>query len=273
MTDFPRSLVLVGAGKMGGALLEGWLRRGMPGAAVSILDPKPSEAMLALGPAHGVTVNPDAGALAPPEVLLLAIKPQMLDEAAAVLARLAGSGTLVISVMAGKTIANMRERMPQARALVRCIPNTPAAVGRGITVCHASPEVSGAQRDLADTLLQAVGRVEWVDDEALIDAATAVSGSGPAYVFYLAECMAQAGVAVGLEPGLAERLARATVEGAGELMFQDAATPPATLRQNVTSPGGTTAAALSVLMAGDGMAPLLREAVQLARRRAEELSG
>jgi pyrroline-5-carboxylate reductase len=273
MTDFPRSLVLVGAGKMGGALLEGWLGRGMPGTVVSILDPHPSAAMLALCASHGVTVNPDPAGLAQPEVLLLAIKPQMLDEAAPVLGRLAGPHTLIVSVMAGKTIANMRARMREARAFVRCIPNTPAAVGRGITVCTTSPAVSAAQRNLADGLLQAVGRVEWVGDEALIDAATAVSGSGPAYVFLLAECLAEAGVAVGLEPGLAARLARATVEGAGELMFQDAATPPETLRRNVTSPGGTTAAALAVLMAEGGLQPLMRDAVKAARLRAEQLSG
>ncbi len=273
MMEFPRSLVLVGAGKMGGALLEGWLGRGMPGTAVSILDPHPAEAMLALCAKHGVAVNPDPAGLAAPQVLLLAIKPQMLDEAAAVLAGLAAPETLVVSVMAGKTLANMRARMPRAQALVRCIPNTPAAVGRGITVCYPSPEVGAAQRNLADGLLQAVGRVEWVEDEALIDAATAVSGSGPAYVFYLAECLAKAGVAVGLEPGLAARLARATVEGAGELMFQDAATPPETLRRNVTSPGGTTAAALAVLMAGGGLQPLMTEAVKAARLRAEQLSG
>jgi pyrroline-5-carboxylate reductase len=273
MTNFPRSLVLVGAGKMGGALLEGWLNGGMPGQAVSILDPYPSDAMLALCAKHGVAVNPAPGGLDQPEVLLLAVKPQMLDDAASVLAGLAGPRTLIVSVMAGKTIANMRARMPKAGALVRCIPNTPAAVGRGITVCTASPEVSDAQRALADGLLQAVGRVEWVDDEALIDAATAVSGSGPAYVFYLAECLAAAGAAVGLEPGLAARLARATVEGAGELMFQDAETTPETLRRNVTSPAGTTAAALAVLMAEDALQPLMTEAVKAARLRAEQLSG
>jgi len=270
---YPSSLVLVGAGKMGGAMLTGWLKGGMPGRAVSILDPHVSPEMQSLAAAHDVQLNPEPASMAEPAVLLLAIKPQMLDAAAPLLTRIAGPDTLVVSVMAGKTIANMAARMPRAGAIVRTIPNTPAAVGRGITVCVASPEVTAAQRAQADRLLQAIGRVEWVDEEGLIDAATAVSGSGPAYVFHLAECLAAAGAAAGLPPDLAARLARATVEGAGELMFQDAQTSPETLRRNVTSPNGTTAAALAVLMGGDGMQPLMTEAVRAARQRAEELSG
>jgi pyrroline-5-carboxylate reductase len=152
------------------------------------------------------------------------------------------------------------------------MPNLPASIGRGATGAAANPEVTEGQRLVADALLRSVGIVEWLDSEALIDAVTAVSGSGPAYVFYLAECLAEAGVAAGLPPDLARRLARATVTGAGELLFRSEL-PPETLRQNVTSPGGTTAAALDVLMAKTGLAPLLREAVSAARRRAEELSG
>jgi pyrroline-5-carboxylate reductase len=178
-----------------------------------------------------------------------------------------------LSILAGKTIGDLRGRMPRARAAVRAMPNLPASIGRGATGAAASPEVSDAQRAMADTLLRAVGIVEWLPSEDLIDAVTAVSGSGPAYVFHLAECLAEAGVAAGLPPDLARRLARATVTGAGELLFQSDLAPE-TLRQNVTSPGGTTAAALEVLMGpSGGMKPLLREAVAAAKRRAEELAG
>ncbi|RFB78386.1 pyrroline-5-carboxylate reductase [Methylovirgula sp. 4M-Z18] len=274
MAGLPNSLVLMGAGKMGGAMLEGWLKLGVKGPSVAILDPFPAPSMLDLCAAHGVKVNPPVAEIAGPEVLVLAIKPQMLDEGAAMLMELAGSGTLVVSVIAGKTVGNLAARLPQAtKAIVRAMPNTPAAVGRGMTGCWANEAVSADQRAIADALLTSIGRVEWVDQEALIDAVTAVSGSGPAYVFYLAEALAQAGEAAGLPADLAMRLARATVEGAGELMYQDQATPAAQLRQNVTSPGGTTAAALQVLMAEDGLAPLMRRAVAAAQRRAGELSG
>jgi pyrroline-5-carboxylate reductase len=181
--------------------------------------------------------------------------------------------TLLISVLAGKTIADLKLRAPALRAVVRAMPNTPAAVGRGITGCAASAEVSENQKALTNRLLTAIGRVEWVSDESLIDAVTALSGSGPAYVFHLVECMAAAGVKLGLAPDLAMRMARATVEGSGELMFQDAATSAAVLRQNVTSPGGTTAAGLAVLMAEDGLGPLMEKAIQAARQRAKDLSG
>lgn len=269
----PSSLVLIGAGKMGGAMLEGWLKSGLPGQSVTIIDPHVAPAMQALAARHGIALNPPASSVAEPEVLILAVKPQMLDSAAATLSAIAGPATLVMSVVAGKTIANLKERMPRATAFVRAMPNTPAAVGRGITGAAASSAVTPAQRAMADALLKSVGRVEWVGGEDLIDAVTAVSGSGPAYVFYLAECLAKAGIAAGLPPDIAERLARATVEGAGELMYQDAGTEPAQLRINVTSPGGTTAAALAVLMADDGMEPLLTRAVAAARTRAGELAG
>ena len=269
----PSSLVLVGAGKMGGAMLEGWLKGGLPGSAVTIVDPHAGAAMQALAHRHGIALNPPTGTFPEPEVLILAVKPQMLDSAAETLSAIAGPGTLVMSVVAGKTIANLKERMPRASAFVRAMPNTPAAVGRGITGAAGSPAVTDTQRAIADALLKSVGRVEWVATEELIDAVTAVSGSGPAYVFYLAECLAKAGVAAGLPQATAERLARATVEGAGELMYQDAGTEPAQLRINVTSPGGTTAAALGVLMATDGMEPLLTRAVEAARTRAGELAG
>jgi pyrroline-5-carboxylate reductase len=206
-------------------------------------------------------------------VLVLAVKPQMLDEAAAPLNALLGPGTLIISILAGKTIGNLRSRLPSAAAVVRAMPNLPASIGRGATGAAASPEVSEGQRLMADALLSSNGIVEWLGSEDLIDAVTALSGSGPAYVFHLVECLAEAGTAAGLPPDLAQRLARATVTGAGELLFQSDL-PPATLRQNVTSPGGTTAAALEVLMREEqGLKALMQEAVAAAKRRAGELSG
>jgi pyrroline-5-carboxylate reductase len=270
-SQLPQSLVLVGAGKMGGAMLEGWVKLGLEGHRITLIDPHIGEAMSALAAEKGMNVNPAKPA--PAEVVVLATKPQMLDTAAPSVQALIGPGTLLISVLAGKTLGDLGQRLPNAGAMVRAMPNLPASVGRGITAAAAGPGVSAAQRAMADQLLAGVGKVEWLDSEGLIDAVTAVSGSGPAYVFHLVECMAAAGAAVGLPADLAERLARATVEGAGELLFQSDLSP-ATLRQNVTSPGGTTAAALAVLMADqDGMPPLLRRAVAAAKQRAEELAG
>jgi pyrroline-5-carboxylate reductase len=272
MSDsLPRSLVLAGAGKMGGAMLEGWLRMGMPGSAITVIDPKPSAELLALAQRHGFVLNPPRAA-SEPEVLVLGIKPQMLAEAAAALEPHAGPGTLVLSILAGKTIGNLRDRLPRAGTVARAMPNLPASVQRGATGIAPEPHITGRQRDLAAALLSGIGTVEWLADEGLIDAVTAVSGSGPAYVFLLVECLARAGAEAGLPPDLAERLARATIEGAGELLHRSDLAP-ATLRQNVTSPGGTTAAALEVLMAPDGLQPLMTRAVAAAKRRAGELSG
>src|SRR3954453_4359933 len=190
--SLPSSLVLVGAGKMGGAMLEGWLKVGMPGSGVTILDPRPSTAMADLCARHGIALNP-AEPRTGPEVLVLATKPQMLEDAAAAGDRLLGPGTLVISVLAGKTIGDLRSRLPQARAVVRAMPNLPAAIGRGATGAAPNAEVSEAQGLVADALLRGVGIVEWLASEDLIDAVTALSGSGPAYVFHLVECLAEAG--------------------------------------------------------------------------------
>ncbi|GJD51141.1 Pyrroline-5-carboxylate reductase [Methylobacterium crusticola] len=266
----PASLVLVGAGKMGGALLEGWLADGLPGPRVAVVDPAVSPETARLCGTHGVRLNPPG--LGAPEALVLAIKPQGLEGAAASVAALVTPATLVVSVLAGKTLADLKARLPGARAVVRAMPNLPASIRRGATGAAASPETTEAQRRVADALLSGVGLVEWLDSEDLIDAVTAVSGSGPAYVFLLAEALAEAGAAAGLPPEVAARLARQTVAGAGELLGRSPQ-EAATLRQNVTSPGGTTAAALGVLMAGDGLAPLMRAAVAAARRRAEELAG
>jgi pyrroline-5-carboxylate reductase len=269
----PSSIVLVGAGKMGGAMLQGWLSLGLKGSSATVIDPYPSPELNALAAQHGVRINPPAGSVTAPEVVLLAIKPQTLDAAAPDIAALVGPDTLVVSIMAGKTIHNITSRIATARAVVRAMPNTPAAVGRGITGAAANAAVTPAQREVAAALLSAIGRFEWVSSEDLIDAVTAVSGSGPAYVFLLAECMAKAGVAAGLPADLAERLARSTVEGAGELMWRDAGTDPAQLRKNVTSPGGTTAAALEVLMGPDGLEPLMTRAIAAAKQRGRDLSG
>ncbi len=266
----PRSVLLVGAGKMGLAMLEGWLARGLPGAAVTILDPHLSADAAKVAGSHGIAANPDRPA--PADVTVLAIKPQSLDSAAPALASLV-AGSLVVSVLAGKTVADLSSRLPAAASFVRAMPNLPASIGLGATGAYASPGVTAAQRGFADALLTAVGIVEWVGEESLIDAVTALSGSGPAYVFLMAEALAAAGVEAGLPADLSARLACATVSGAGALIARSDL-PPSRLRENVTSPGGTTAAALALLMDGtEGLGPLMIRAVAAARRRAEELSG
>ena len=275
MTDRPRfgSILLVGAGRMGRALLEGWLAMGVEGRDLAVIDPHPSGELEDLCRRCGVALNPPVADLGPPDILVLAVKPQMLDAAAPSLASTLGPGSLLLSIIAGKTMQDLTARFPAARVLVRAMPNTPAAVGRGITGVAAHGDITAAQRDTVSRLLEAVGRVEWLPSEALIDAVTAVSGSGPAYVFYLTECLAKAGEAAGLEPAVAARLARATVEGAGELMFRQPDLTPASLRQNVTSPAGTTAAALDVLAAPGGLEPLMARTVAAALRRARDLAG
>jgi pyrroline-5-carboxylate reductase len=273
MSEWPRSLVLVGAGKMGEALLRGWLAGGLAPARVTIVEPKPSPAIAAVAAEWGIALNPPLAGLAAPDALFLAIKPQTLEAAAPDLAPLAGAETLAISILAGKRIADLAARLPRARAFVRVMPNTPAAVGRGASAAFASPATSARQRQWTQSLMSAVGQFDWVADEGLIDAVTAISGSGPAYVFALVEAMAEAGAKLGLPAELAMKLARATVEGAGELLHREPAVTAATLRENVTSPGGTTAAALAILRAPDGYPALLAKAAAAARDRARELAG
>jgi pyrroline-5-carboxylate reductase len=260
------TIMLAGAGKMGSAMLTGWLAEGLDPSRVVVIEPMPAAEISALA-AQGVRLNPTEAAAA--DTLVLAVKPQMFREAGAALKRWVSPSTLVVSIMAGTTIAVLHEVC--GGALVRAMPNTPAAIGRGITVAVPDVHVSAAQRATADALLRATGAVEWVDDEALMDAVTAVSGSGPAYVFLLAEELARAGVAAGLPETLATKLARDTVSGAGELLHRSDL-DASILRQNVTSPGGTTAAALSVLMGADGFAPLLTRAVAAATARSKELA-
>jgi pyrroline-5-carboxylate reductase len=262
------TIVLVGAGKMGGAMLSGWLAQGLDPKHVAVIEPHPSDEISGLV-ARGIHLNPlpkEIGAVA---TLVIALKPQMFREAGPKLKSFAGSSTLVVSIMAGTTISSLQEVC--GGSVVRAMPNTPAAIGRGITVAVAAKNVSAEQRAVANALLRATGSVEWVDDETLMDAVTAVSGSGPAYIFLLAEELARAGVEAGLPQELATRLARETVAGSGELLYRSEL-PSATLRQNVTSPGGTTAAALEVLMGPDGMQSLLTRAVAAATRRSKELA-
>ena len=268
LANLSGSIVLAGAGKMGGAMLTGWLAQGVDAGKLAVIDPAPSDEITALA-AKGLRVNPAQGELGKAAVLVTAVKPQMFADAAPQLRALVTSSTLVISIMAGVPIAKLSQAC--GGKVVRAMPNTPAAIGRGITVAVADNGVDQHQRAIADALLRATGSVEWIDDEALMDAVTAVSGSGPAYVFLLAEELARAGVAAGLSPELATRLARETVAGSGELLHRSELTSE-TLRKNVTSPGGTTAAALDVLMGPGGFQPLLTRAVAAATKRSRELA-
>jgi pyrroline-5-carboxylate reductase len=268
LKDITGTIALAGAGKMGGAMLTGWLAQGLDAKRVVVIEPQPSAEINALA-AKGIRLNPSAGDAGAVDTLVVAVKPQSFREAGAALKQFVGSSTLVVSIMAGTTIAALEEVC--GGMVVRAMPNTPAAIGRGITVAVAAKNVSAAQRTTADALLRATGSVEWVDDESLMDAVTAVSGSGPAYVFLLAEQLARAGVEAGLPAELATKLARETVAGSGELLHRSELAS-ATLRQNVTSPGGTTAAALEVLMGEGGMQQLLIRAVAAATKRSKELA-
>lgn len=257
-----RGLVLVGCGRMGGALLDGWLKNGLLAGAVHVIEPHPRPELSDLG----VSLNADLPA--DPAVLVIAVKPQMMAD---VLPRLSvGARTLVVSVAAGVTIAAYEAAFPGA-PIVRTMPNTPAAIGQGVTAIIGNGLAGPAELDLAEALMAAVGRVVRLQDEAQMDAVTALSGSGPAYVFHMIEAMAAAGVAEGLAPDLALALARATVAGAGALAVADDE-DPGKLRENVTSPGGTTAAGLGVLMdPGTGLPPLMRSTVAAAAARSREL--
>ncbi|MBI3705530.1 MAG: pyrroline-5-carboxylate reductase [Rhizobiales bacterium] len=269
LAKFPGALLLVGAGKMGSAMLDGWLARGLAPKRIATIEPQPGKSMKALTK-RGLKLNPKGKATAA-AAIVIAVKPQTAPAAVPPLAAYVDKSTLVLSIMAGRTIGFLEKSLPGA-AIVRAMPNTPAAIGRSISVAVANGKVSARQRKLATDLLAAIGKVEWVQDEALIDAVTALSGSGPAYVFLLAEAMTKAGIAAGLPAELAARLARETVAGSGELLHRSEL-DAATLRQNVTSPGGTTAAALEVLMGPGGFDELLTKAIAAATRRSRELAG
>lgn len=268
--DGCRTLVLVGCGKMGSALLRGWIASGVA-SCFRVVEPAGGPPGFATTAEISWHRTPEDLPHEPaPDAVFFAVKPQIIDAVLPDYRRWAGSHTLFVSIVAGKTIAGITRHLGPA-ALVRTMPNTPAAIGRGITVACANPRVTPGQRRLCDQLLSAAGESAWVEDEALLDAVTAVSGSGPAYVFLLIEALAKAAEAAGLPPDLALRLARSTVAGSGELArLSDES--PAQLRENVTSPGGTTRAALDVLMAEDGLAPLIGRAVAAAALRSRELA-
>ena len=259
-------LVLLGCGKMGSAMLAGWLARGLPADAVWVVDPHPSEWVQAQG------VHLNAPLPAAPAIVLVAVKPQMMAEALPSLQAMGNSETLFVSVAAGTTIRYFEKTLGAQTPIVRAMPNTPAAISRGITAIVANDAAGPAALDEAEVLLRAVGEVVRLTDEAQIDAVTGVSGSGPAYVFHMIETMAAAGEAQGLPADLALQLAKATVAGAGALAMQSDESP-SQLRVNVTSPNGTTQAALEILMdAQNGFPALLNRAVSAAADRSRELA-
>jgi len=270
LKPFPGPLLLLGAGKMGSAMLEGWLERGLSPSKLIVLEPQPGKAVRSLT-RRGLKLNPK-GKVARASAIVIAVKPQSAPEAIPSVRAHVGKSTLVLSIMAGRTIRFLESAFPASTAIVRAMPNTPAAIGRGITVAVPNGKVSARQRKQASDLLAAIGAVEWASDESIMDAVTAVSGSGPAYVFLLAEAMTKAGIAAGLPAALAVQLARETVAGSGELLHRSDL-DAATLRQKVTSPSGTTAAALSVLMGPGGFDELLTKAIAAATRRGRELAG
>jgi pyrroline-5-carboxylate reductase len=266
-----RTLLLVGCGRMGTALLRGWLARDVAAQFVVV---EPAGVPPDLEETANLAFHRDPETLPPhlaPAAVVFAVKPQTIDSVLASYRRWASPATVFLSIVAGKTLAGIARHLGSA-ALVRTMPNLPASIGRGFTVACANPLVTPGQRSLCEALLGAVGESAWVDDEGLLDAVTAVSGSGPAYVFLLIEALARAGEREGLPAALAMRLARATVAGAGELARRSDETPAA-LREGVTSPGGTTRAALDILMAADGLEPMIARAVAAAASRSRVLAG
>lgn len=265
------NVLLVGFGNMGRALARGWLDRGHAAERIRVVDPgeaaRAEAADLGLSAAAGLEAEAIQGA----DVILLAVKPDKVEEVAAALES-SLSGQVVLSIAAGKRLASVEDNVGAGVPVVRVMPNTPAAVGRGMSVLCANAAVGATQREACTYLMEAVGAVEWVDDEGLMDAVTAVSGSGPAYVFLLIEALGDAGCAAGLPPALASKLALETVAGAGAYA-QVADVDAGELRRRVTSPGGTTEAALDVLMAEEGLPALLERAVQAAVKRGAELAG
>lgn len=271
LQSVPGPVLLVGAGKMGGALLEGWLSRGLPPALIAVRDPSTSVELAKLLSSKRISRDPPPPLLSNYAAVVVAVKPQEAGHVLTEAGRFVGKDTVVISVMAGRPIAFLAKHLPKGTAVVRAMPNTPAAIGRGITVAVPNNKVNTAHQALAHALLSATGPVEWIKNEKLMDAVTAVSGSGPAYVFLLAESLARAGIAAGLPKPLAEKLARETVSGAGELLRRSEL-EPARLRENVTSKGGTTEAALKVLMGKSGFDGVLKKAVAAATKRSKELA-
>ena len=269
----PQTLILAGCGKMGEAMLSGWLERGMSPSDINIVEPDEQTAVR-LRAKYGTNTHTEPKNINinnSPDFVIFAVKPQIMDKVAPEYARFTGPNTTFLSIAAGKPVSYFQKKLGDDAIIIRAMPNTPAAIRRGITVAFPNSHVSDAQRMACSELLKSVGTVEWVDDEGMIDAVTALSGGGPAYVFFLVEVMAEAGIKAGLPSALAERLARETVSGAGELLRQSDE-DPAILRINVTSPAGTTEKALDVLMADDGMRPLMIKAVAAAKKRSKELA-
>jgi pyrroline-5-carboxylate reductase len=265
-------ILLVGAGNMGAALLHGWLRAGTEPQRITVFDPAPSDPVKALS-LQGVALLTSLQKQTELDVIVLAVKPQMLAEVSELIGRLVTGKPLLLSILAGKTTSTLRQEFPQCRHIVRAMPNLPAIVGRGITACYTPPISDGHTRSTTEALLVATGSVLWLEDELHMNAVTAVSGSGPAYVLYLVECLMEAGVASGLPPQIARQLARATVQGAGEMLFQDSQSTAEALRMRVTSQGGTTEAALDVLSRANGLRDLITDAVIAAKDRAKALQG
>ena len=262
------TVLLIGAGRMGSALLKGWRNKAVKN--IIVVEPKPSAEIKKLAKTKAITLAaaPSLVKAEKIDACIVAIKPQILKGEAPALAAIAQGGTLMISIAAGTSIAALQKAWGRKARIIRAMPNTPGSIGRGITGLYAAKGATAADRKSADALLSALGETLWVKSEGLIDSVTAVSGSGPAYVFHLVEAMTAAGVAAGLKPADAQKLARATVSGAGALLAVDKS-PAGTLREAVTSPGGTTAAALAVLM--PELSGLMTRAIAAAKKRAEEL--
>jgi len=275
-TTTAASLALIGAGRMGGAMLRGWLDAGLFAAEnVFVFEPAADDGLTAFAADRGFNLNPALDDVAAKGVthIVLAVKPQVMGNVLPLYAALwanAAALPVTVSIAAGVSLASLEGMLPEGTPLVRAMPNTPASIGQGITAMIGNPQVDVAAYDIVDTMLQAVGQTVRLDNEGQMDAVTAVSGSGPAYLFYMAECLAAAGARVGLPEDMASTLARATITGAAGLLgASDEA--PSSLRQAVTSPGGTTAAALDVLMADKGLRELMSRAVTAATERSREL--
>ena len=273
MENLDGPILLVGCGKMGGALLRGWLDRGVTESEVTVIEPSEQTASAARD--RGVATLAALDKLPnnfAPRVVVFAVKPQVMLDVVPPYRRLVGLNTMFLSIAAGKALAFFETHLGADAAVIRAMPNTPAAIGRGMTVVCANAGATCTDRELAESLMTAAGAVAWIEDEALMDGVTAVSGSGPAYIFHMIECLAAAGVAAGLPADLSAQLARVTVEGSAALSHQDGSAPE-TLRQNVTSPGGTTAAALAILMDDvDGLQAVMTRAVTAAANRSRELA-
>lgn len=266
-------LLLAGCGKMGGALLAGWLEQGISPEQITVIEPN-NDTAVALRAQYNITTktSPENISLnSNPDVIVFAVKPQIMDAVAPAYTRFVEANVLYLSIAAGKPVSYFENIFGKRASVVRAMPNTPAAVMRGITVNFANNQVSNKQISLCEDLLGSVGEVAWVDDEDHIDIVTALSGGGPAYVFLLTEYLGKAAIRAGLPEDLAKRIARVTVAGSGELLHRSIEEPGA-LRQNVTSPGGTTEKALQVLMSNNGLQPLLDEAIEAATMKSRKLA-